>query len=237
MGHRYALTHALSQSWDTILVLEDDCDWDIAVKYQMSIVAPHIRQVALSSFPHSLHPATARQPYGNGWDVLWIGHCGDTIPSTDFRIFEDNTLPSSQKYREYTGSYTLLTAEPHQRVVHKSQTPMCAFAYGITAAAATKILKYTNEGVSDILTTDLRRWCQTEFLSCITVNPELFHHHKKASKANSEIARVEGWDDLAAPATEDFTANIRYSARCNVRASALVSCQDTFDGDRVKGTS
>jgi hypothetical protein len=216
-----------------MLVLEDDADWDIAIKHQLAQAAPHIRAISQSSSSRG----TASHPYGHGWDMLWIGHCGDAIPSTGVRIFKDGTLPPSQSYREYTGRHTMLTPEPQQRVVHWSDGPICAFAYALTASAAAKILRYTDRGVSNILTTDLRWWCQAGFLACVTVNPELFHHHKKAGERNSEIAVREGWDDLAAPAGEDFTANIRYSARCNSRATTLVSCQDVFEGDRPEAAS
>lgn len=232
MGHRHALSHALSRGWDTVLVLEDDVDWDINIKHQLAVVAPHV--LAVTQFSSK---ATASQPYGHSWDMLWIGHCGDAIPPTGTRLFKDETLPASQKYREYTGEYTMLTAEPQQRIVHKSNGPICTFAYAVTASAATKILQYTDRGVSNIVSTDLRWWCQAGFLACVTVNPELFHHHKKSGEVNSEIAVREGWQDLAAPAMEDFTANIRYSARCNARAVALVSCQDVFDGNRAEAAS
>lgn len=40
--------------------------------------------------------------------------------------------------------------------------------------------EYVKGGVDDITTVYLRRWCQAGFSVCVTVNPELFHHCKKA---------------------------------------------------------
>lgn len=123
----------------------------------------------------------------------------------------DKTLPKTSLYRENAGDYISLTAEPQRRMGHISDGPLCTYGYAITKTAASKIVKYARNGMTEVITTDLRHWCQAEFLLCVTVNPELFHHHKKGGAVASEIAVVEGWAELAAPPPLDFTANIQYS--------------------------
>jgi GR25 family glycosyltransferase involved in LPS biosynthesis len=219
LGHINALSHVVKNSWASALVLEDDVDWDIAIKRQLALVAPAIRTITNST----LH--SADQPYGNAWDLLWVGHCGDAIPSSAISLWDDS-LPVTAKYRDHDGLYTVLTSEPQRRMVHVTRTPLCTYAYALTADAAKKILDYSKNGVENVITTDLEQWCRAGFLRCVTVNPELFHHHKKAGKVTSEIAVAEGW--LTNIWSVDFTATIRYSARCNSKSTKLITCSDEF---------
>ncbi|KAF7865729.1 hypothetical protein EAF04_005895 [Stromatinia cepivora] len=223
LGHLHALKYIIENSLASALIMEDDVDWDINIKQQLILVAPAILSITNSTV-HS-----PEQPFGNAWDLLWVGHCGDAIPSNTIAL-HDATLPTTAGYRENDGRYIILATAPQMRFVHETKTPLCTYAYAVTLSAAKKIHTYSQNGVEDIITTDLKRWCQAGFLRCVTVNPELFHHHKKAGKVTSEIAVLEGWDDLSAPWEVDFTANIRYSARCNSvsKTAGLVTCSDEF---------
>jgi hypothetical protein len=227
LGHLNLLHEMLLQEWATVLVMEDDVDWDLAIKYQLSMVAPMIRQVTNSS------DTTGQwSPYGNEWDLLWLGHCGELTPKTGTVLTQfDETLPTSPLYRETYGDYTYFP--PQLRLVHRSRWPLCTYAYAVTALGARKIYQRAVGGLDRIITTELRQWCEAGVLRCVTVNPELFHHHKEAGRPSSEIARQEGWDDLAAPEKIAYTANIRYSARCNARSDTLVTCQSEYPTDGV----
>ncbi len=100
------------------------------------------------------------------------------------------------------------------------------YAYAVTVEGALKMYQEMVGGARDIITVYLRAWCESGLLRCVTVFPELFHHHKKAGEIASEIAVQEGWDDLAAPVAHGYTANIRYSARCNSKSLSAVQCQE-----------
>ena len=67
----------------TALIMEDDADWDVSLKSQLVEFAkgalfiqgsdnsgvPSARQALPSSSPIG-------SPYGDDWDLLWLGHCG-----------------------------------------------------------------------------------------------------------------------------------------------------------------
>ena len=205
--------------WATALILEDDVDWDVAIKEQITLLTPLIRQITNSSEADS-----RRSPYGDSWDLLWLGHCGETTPSSGVLSVMDYTLPESALYRQVYGQY--IYRSPQLRTIQRPVWPICPFAYAVTAEAALKIYGLASGGMDRIITMDLRDWCRSGVLRCASVNPELFHHHKEAGQRSSEIAKVEGWEDQSAPETVSFTANIRYSARCNARSETLVSCQE-----------
>ncbi|KAJ3477910.1 hypothetical protein NLG97_g8710 [Lecanicillium saksenae] len=89
-------------------------------------------------------------------------------------------------------------------------------------------------GRDEIITLALHKWCREGRLRCVTVNPELFHHHQKVGQVASQIAVAEGWTHKAAPAGATYTANIRYSARCNSdggNGTELVTCHSDWDDD------
>ncbi|KAI1756702.1 hypothetical protein F4782DRAFT_549203 [Xylaria castorea] len=231
LGHINVWSHVVRQNLTTVLVLEDDVDWDISIKQQLALVAPAIRKITKSTV------YSADQPYGDAWDLLWVGHCGDFIPRNAI-FLRDESLPVdlNVKYRESDGRFTILTTEPQQRIVHMTTTPMCTYAYALTADAARRLYLYSkNWAFKRVITKDLEHWCQAGFLKCVSINPELFHHHKKAGKLTSEIAIAEGWPTNVW--NVDFTANIKHSARCNSKSPALVSCIDEFGDSEDKSAS
>jgi len=104
------------------LILEDDADWDIRLKSQLQSYALASRgflqplrsnpasslsslsgstqasrgddTVFLGSLPQTLSPTSS--PYGDGWDVLWLGHCGTDFPPNRFSTRpKDRTPPVS----------------------------------------------------------------------------------------------------------------------------------------------
>src|SRR5439155_16291282 len=73
------------------LIMEDDADWDVALKYQLVQFAHGSRYLLNTSPLDSLF-----SPYGDGWDVLWLGHCGAWTEESDMRRFvipHDPTVP------------------------------------------------------------------------------------------------------------------------------------------------
>lgn len=45
LGHLNALRENITQKWTNSLIVEDDANWDIAIKYQLSLLVPMIREV------------------------------------------------------------------------------------------------------------------------------------------------------------------------------------------------
>ena len=62
---------SVASDLDTAMIIEDDVDWDVAIKEQMPLISD---AVANFSRVDLNNPA----PYGRSWDVLWLGHCGES---------------------------------------------------------------------------------------------------------------------------------------------------------------
>jgi hypothetical protein len=226
LGHLNIMREISLHGWTTTLVVEDDTDWDVNIKRQMKLVAPLIREISSSA---NANGAAVDTPYGNNWDLLWLGHCGDKIAkNVTTAAVHDPSLPDASLYRGAYGTYSYFP--PHLRLAHISYWPLCTYAYAVTQEAALKIYRHAVGGEEDIITVVLRNMCHSGTLRCVTVNPELFHHHKQKGQEGSQIAKAEGWRKLGKIQDVSYTPNIRYSARCNSRArsttSVAISCRD-----------
>ncbi|KAI9742904.1 MAG: hypothetical protein M1818_003633 [Claussenomyces sp. TS43310] len=153
MGHLNVLREMIQREWSTVLILEDDADWDIAIKYQLSLLAPLIIEVARHRIPQSSDGSDS--PYGDIWDLLWIGHCGDVIPKTGVLSVFDETLPESSKYRENNGQF--IDFPPQVRMVHITDRPICTYAYAVTAKTAKLIYGKARRGMRRIITAEIRQ--------------------------------------------------------------------------------
>ncbi|KAL3712602.1 hypothetical protein TMatcc_001302 [Talaromyces marneffei ATCC 18224] len=219
LGHLNVLQEIVHRSFATALVFEDDVDWDVDIKYELALVSPLIRQVWSCDGGDD-----DKTLFGSCWDILWLGHCGDIIASDALSVWDYTSLPSGF-YQENDDQLTPFPART--RMVHVSQGPICTYAYAVTNKSAAKLVQMVGDGVDETTSTQFRLWCQNGRLRCITVSPELFHHHKSKGQLSSNIALVEGWEMAEVPIETDFTKNIRYSSRCSSRAGRDASCEDS----------
>jgi hypothetical protein len=222
LGHLNALQIAVNQT--TTLILEDDVDWDMRIRGQMPRIADAVRDLTDYKPPPVLKDSSTvshslTYPYGIEWDILWVGHCGDSIVfDPQPIILDDPTVPP------YFNSWEKVIAPnpQHKRFIHWSAGPVCTYAYAVTSSAAKKILARQDHG-HDAFDIWLHILCKGKALRCITVNPELFHHHAAAGvkdTLNDGARPEEGLNEKA------FTDNIWHSARCNSvsEGDELVTC-------------
>ena len=170
LGHRrvlyYFVTHFPENS--TALILEDDADWDVRIHRTMAAVSLAVRDLT----EETLSPR-AGLSYGTAWDLLWLGHCGDNIPSSRIVSFPDITAPLRSQFNGWNPAIQQLPE--HTRLVHYSDGPICTYAYAVTHSAAWRILDYPIQG--EAYDVRLSVGCR-EDLRCITVNPEIFQEHR-----------------------------------------------------------
>ncbi|EMD90621.1 glycosyltransferase family 25 protein [Bipolaris maydis ATCC 48331] len=164
LGHHNALRWFLDSGLETALILEDDVDWDIRLRsVQIPLAASATRQ--LLPPVRSRHPNINKNPnrtqyWGDqdGWDVLYLGHCGDYFdvveedgPKTDrqsynlsaiaHKLYHDPTMPSWLDLHPFTQALFRLLGMPERtRVMHRSKLPLCSFGYAVTRQAAERLL-------------------------------------------------------------------------------------------------
>ncbi|KAK7521741.1 hypothetical protein IWZ03DRAFT_411945 [Phyllosticta citriasiana] len=268
LGHLQVLNAARNHS--SVLILEDDADWDVRIHDQAKLVASAMRNLSTPS------NATAAPgwPWGNHWDVLWLGHCGERLPFPEEiddaeaeaqglgpDAFDDNDMysghiksawdipkrrklvGSKRKHDPYTDDYILLNdtslpdtvlsydarlgdSPPYTRWIQYAAGPICSFAYAVNGRSVAHILDDFTHGAAQAWDMWLHTRCRTHDLRCFSANPELFHHHIPAAASNLQHSLVN--TQLQNEGTHNYTANIRFSARCNWDKGddELVSCRE-----------
>ncbi|KAF3807720.1 hypothetical protein GCG54_00007453 [Colletotrichum gloeosporioides] len=264
-GHMNALGEIVRRNLTSALILEDDVDWDIRIRHQLhdfalstqaliqplaeaplSYVDPsypmpidntlgRIPDIPFEHLPATIPPKVS--PYGDDWDLLWIGHCGMHFPFEDSktvpkaRIIHTNDVTVAPKKNLWTFNipFTLKEKYPeHTRAVHHAQEGVCTLGYAVSQKGARKLLQEVAlKDVSDAVDILLRFFCEgakgRKPHNCLTTQPALFHHHRAAGPLNSmsDIGNHgDGFRD------QSMTDMVRWSVRLN--ADALLDGQTDF---------
>ncbi|KAI0968858.1 hypothetical protein F4678DRAFT_188308 [Xylaria arbuscula] len=140
------------------------------------------------------YKSRAQSLYGDGWDVLWLGHCGADLPghepspscpsSLKISIPDDMTVPAPKHLQPHPFALRDALADaypPHTRVVHAACGNACSLAYAVSQRGARKLLRlFTADGFASQWDLMLRDYCAgigDARLVCLTVQPPLISHH------------------------------------------------------------
>ncbi|KAI1374626.1 glycosyltransferase family 25 protein [Hypoxylon crocopeplum] len=270
-AHINAIQEVVRRNLSSALIMEDDADWDVRIRSQLHdfALASHaltqplagssagspryadatypeakngpsaVPDLAFDNLPATAPPKTS--PYGDNWDVLWLGQCGMRFPFADNKVIPkgrvvqaaDATVP--QKQHLWTISSPDDLAEQyadHARVVHHVQDGVCSLAYGVTQKGARQLLHELGLKAMDAAFDIQLRWfCEGTgrpsrgYHNCLTVQPSLFQIHLPAGpkKSNSDISdHGDGFQD-------EMTRVLRYSVRMNAEALMEGRTDDLVD--------
>lgn len=204
-------------------------DWDVHIKSQLAQFADAAR-VMQAEFHHNQTLATP-SPYGQHWDMLWLGSCATTfgeqlpehlqIPDAahDDRqvlISGDPTVPLEPNVHG-NASFSWRDYPSRTRVVYVPGDNICSFSYALSAAGARKALRYMAiEGQNKPFDNHLSDLCRlrVDGMRCVAIVPSLFFHHRPRG-------RVSGDSDIGGGSSDEvreagFTENILYSTRLNL---------------------
>ncbi|KAK2018131.1 hypothetical protein LZ32DRAFT_634993 [Colletotrichum eremochloae] len=244
-GHMNALGEIVRRNLSSALILEDDVDWDIRIRSQLhdfALSTQALTQPLLSAptpgggaalgtaldIPFEKLHATVvpnSSPYGDNWDLLWIGHCGMHFPFLDregvpkARIIHHNDVTVAPKKNLWTFNipFTLKETYPeHTRAVHHVQEGVCTLGYAVSQQGARKLLQEVAlKDVSDAVDILLRFFCEggkgRKPHNCLTSQPAFFHHHRAAGPMSSmsDIGIHDGFRETS------MTDMVRWSVRLN----------------------
>lgn len=167
-GHMNTIRQIVREGLGSALVLEDDVDWDVNIVAQLQQFANASIELLqkLNSRQHNETTLVCSDsPYGEGWDILWLGHCGGWIPPAEFNqynsiISSDSTVPPPIAIQDMLNGVradsgpcaahagrdpTHMACKsprllPHQRIVQIKSSPICSFAYALSQKGARKAL-------------------------------------------------------------------------------------------------
>lgn len=257
-GHVNAIQQIVANGYGSALIAEDDFDWDIRLKEQLRDFAIASSGL-LSQYPpdHKPHHANSfgevldysdlatwlytnqdrvrvpSSPYGDGWDVLWLGNCGMRIKNeredrqtlTIARRGDPTVAPIEDYHHWDWADEHPYTAYPNHTRLYLSQPTAgtCSIAYAVSQRGARKILLELGiERADKAFDLMLQDFCQggwygglAEPHACWGAVPPLFAQHRPAGPeskdsdiGNAEEGRIREMG---------FTKNIQRSVRLNAR--------------------
>ena len=80
-AHLNVATRMVYERISTAILFEDDADWDVNLHTQLEQFAQGSRYITSSwsgskELKSKASGGDANSPYGEDWDLLWLGHCG-----------------------------------------------------------------------------------------------------------------------------------------------------------------
>lgn len=155
-------------------------------------------------------------PYGDNWDVIWMGHCGsyDHGNGRYYSINDTSVAPEDHEFK-FASAPQDEQHRPGTRMMYQLTGSVCSTGYAISYAGAVKLEKYIEEDQEN-LDLKLGSLCRGKLdLTCIGVWPQVITNaqsHSNIEHPNGEVA-TGGAD------TEEVVVRagpaIQYSARVN----------------------
>lgn len=224
------------QNLDSALIMEDDVDWDIRIKpllknfalsAQAIVASPADTELHFDHLPNPSANPPANSPYGDHWDVLWLGHCESNLPKKRVIQMDDVSVPEPHYLHSWQwDEVTPLAAFPnHTRAVMQNGIHACSLAYAVSQKGARKLLYYFGmQQLSKSFDLMLSDWCREGKGVCVSVVPQLFDHHRVKGPVSleSDIRVKEGFRYQAA------TNNVRLSVAMNMK-KLLHGSTDYYD--------
>lgn len=197
--------------------MEDDVDWDVNVRKQLLELARGARFI--QEYAESTQ---TRSPYGDHWDVLWIGHCGAPARRSDQRLYvirDDPTVvpPELLKYGSQVHMSPAAVEGTNNRLIYRNSGGRCLFAYAVTLEAARLFLNIESLSGDTSFPADraLSRVCGDRRFDarCISPFPTLFGTHKAVGPMEKDSDRrgsISAWRDVGE------TDEVVFSTRLNM---------------------
>lgn len=212
---RLGVTRIVSENLGSGLVIEDDADWSVYLKDQLEHMAEGTRYI----FPGN--STDSGSPYGDDWDMLWVGHCGSSFGTNPRRyiIENDPTVPPPQ-HRQVNKApdFAAEGFDNSTRVIYMAGGGLCTQAYALSLRGARKVLQfYTTTLRFAPIDLSLHQLCNQRPLdfNCAAPFPQLWSSHRTVGYTNrdSDIMRL-GKGKIREKAT---TGNIVHPMRLNAK--------------------
>ncbi|KAE8167457.1 hypothetical protein BDV40DRAFT_252958 [Aspergillus tamarii] len=135
-AHMNALRHIVENKISSAVLMEDDSDWDVNIKTQMVEFARGTRALqGTKGIPIS--------PYGDGWDMLWLGHCGINSRGEPKFYVIPNDLTVTPRPHQNEFVRPPLAEDPNfqgHRLIFNADNAICSWAMAFTYEGARKAL-------------------------------------------------------------------------------------------------
>ncbi|KIW50872.1 hypothetical protein PV05_09653 [Exophiala xenobiotica] len=238
-AHLNALQKIVREKVATALIFEDDADWDVAFKQQLVQFARGSRYIVKT--PEHEVPFS---PYGDNWDLLWIGHCGSWVYPEERRRFfvipNDPTVEPPQ-YRQNVDAPNMShwegpNGDNKTRIVFRSEGAVCTAGYAVSQQGARKILYHMSmmpyNSPVDWGFADLCKDMRYNF-TCVSVFPQLIGVSRPTANT-SKWSDIGYGDDSQRTVEAANSPHLVFSTRLNM--ANLLAGRTVFDSQYPDST-
>ncbi|KAJ5396798.1 hypothetical protein N7509_004911 [Penicillium cosmopolitanum] len=218
-AHLDAIQRVVEQRLSSAIIMEDDVDWDVSVKNQFHSFALAVRALQYLS----VNQIPTHSPYGDDWDVFWLGHCGMECKTQEPYALNSNdpTVPATRHFLPYWRDPPPLERPDDARLTCALKDGVCSNFYAVSRRGAQRILSALSVNPSGLaeeidigaqFDVSLGRMCGHGYLRCFSSYPSLTGSFRAAGTAakSSDIHSEEGDNS-------DFVSRgVMYSTMLNI---------------------
>ncbi|KAK9323686.1 hypothetical protein V1517DRAFT_319565 [Lipomyces orientalis] len=192
-AHADAWRRMLASRQETMLILEDDADFDVHIHDIFERISTQMQHNRLRVAPPTEREIEAA-PYGLDWDVMYLGQCSDyASPRRDLaQAFSDPDAPQRAiTHEHFVGMLQSLgvygKAIGKTRTISPSFGPVCTLAYAITRRGAQRLLlNFSYLGLSSAIDVDMLNKLQTGVIRGYTITPPPFNQFQLNNEKDSD---------------------------------------------------
>ena len=204
----------------TAMVMEDDVDWDVMIKAQMTEVARGTRHLQKAS-------DSSLSPYGDNWDLLSTGHCGmwnKIDEDQEYWVINDDPTVVPPEQRTWWRKPNLTPpalAGNRSRLILSPYHFTCFGSYGISLSGASRALYdqaiLPHAEAIDMGVGKICRRHEYGFSTCLGTYPMITGIHRQAGSVSKDSDRTNkkgGRPDRKVASSD----NLLYPVRLNLGA-------------------
>jgi hypothetical protein len=178
------------------LLFEDDAEWDVMIRQQM---------IEFARGTHYLQGVQSTRglfsPYGDDWDMLWIGHCGQRSRSGGHRYWVIHDDPTVAPEHVRTINRTTSNNVPDDsadelqgkftRIVYQPNGGRCLYAYAVSQRGARKFLyDFSIKRETDTSDKAASAFCGSPGrATCYTTYPSFVHNYMGVGDSGGDSDR------------------------------------------------
>ncbi|RAH46906.1 uncharacterized protein BO95DRAFT_481398 [Aspergillus brunneoviolaceus CBS 621.78] len=216
-AHVNAMQQIVQGRLGSAIIMEDDVDWDVTLQTQLQSYALAVRALQGSD------GNSTGSPYGDDWDVLWLGHCGLSC-KTELPVFlshQDSTVLPPHHFLPYWRDPPPIDRPDHTRLVCSVGDAVCSLVYAVSYFGAQKILAALSVSPGQLaeqidigaqFDVSLGRMCGHGYLRCFGAYPSLTGGYQPAGSF-SKTSDIHDQDDSVHGA---YSFGVMYSTMLNV---------------------
>lgn len=212
------------------MIMEDDVDWDVMIKSQMTELARGTRFLQNVTMP-------TLSPYGDDWNIISTGHCGVNNRIDRDRNYwvvnEDPTVitPAQREWSRKPNLSLDTLAGEHTRLVFNPYKFTCLTSYALSIQGAAQILYdqsiLPHAKPIDLALSDMCKREDYGINTCISAYPMITGRHRPAGDLSRDSDRTTIASGVRKVALTDYLVfPVRVNIEALLKSKATVKAQN-----------